>query len=705
MKSTLSPALYLLLLTLLCTCGPAQNDGEKEDGTATNHLAGEKSPYLLQHARNPVDWYPWGEEALKKATAENKLLVISVGYAACHWCHVMEHESFEDSTVAAVMNEHFVSIKVDREERPDIDDVYMNACQLTNERGCGWPLNVIALPDGKPVFAGAYFPREQWMKILTHFRESRAEDPAKMEAYAAGLTAEMARTSALTNEAAGLTLQPADLGEMTKKLLENLDRKDGGMAGAPKFPMPVLYEFLLAQNFYAQDNETTEALTLTLDKMAGGGIYDQLAGGFARYSTDAEWLVPHFEKMLYDNGQLVSLYAHAYQATGRPRYAEVVRQTIGFVESALSDANGGFYASLDADTDGEEGKTYVWTQSEINDALADDKLAAAFSAYYSVSEGGNWEHTNILHRSAEAGGLAKEFGYADVAALEEAVRGAARTLLAVRNQRSQPALDDKVLTAWNGLMITGYTDAYRALGEETYRKRALAAGNFLRSEMMRPDGRLDRNYKDGASAINAFLDDYAFFAQACIDLYQISFDERWLATARQLTDYADAHFFDPESGLYNYTSDLDAALVSGNVPVYDKAIPGGNSAMARALYQLGILTADDALKDRARRMLARVQTTLKNDGPRFQANWGRLAVELLEPTFEVAILGADAGAVRGEMSAAYHPNALYLGGAEEGDLELLTNKLVPGETTIYVCLDKVCQLPVNDAAVALRQLR
>jgi uncharacterized protein YyaL (SSP411 family) len=700
----------LALTSLLCTCGPAQNKGVRNEKIAVeagvNHLAGQKSPYLLQHARNPVDWYPWGDEALAKATNENKLLIISVGYAACHWCHVMEHESFEDSTVAAVMNEHFVSIKVDREERPDIDDVYMTACQLSNQRGCGWPLNVVALPDGRPIWAGTYFPREQWLKVLDQFQKLQTDDPAKMEEYATGLTSEIVKRNSFSpNNAAGLTLNREEINTFTKEFLADIDPRDGGTVGAPKFPMPVLYEFLLAQHFYTKNEPTLTAITLTLDKMADGGIYDHLAGGFARYSTDAQWKVPHFEKMLYDNGQLVSLYAHAYQATGKERYAEVVRQTIAFTENSLSDKNGAFYASLDADTEGEEGLTYIWTREEIGKVLADEALTDAFSDYYSVTKSGNWEEHNILYRRKDAATLAKKHGFKTVVELKEAMDAAAIKLLAVRDLRSQPGLDDKALTAWNSLMITGYADAFRALGDEAYRKRAIKSGKFLRKEMMAPDGQLNRNFKDGNSAINAFLDDYALLAQACIDLYQISFDEAWLTTATTLTDYAGVHFFDDATGLYNYTSDLDPALISGNVPVNDQVIPSGNSAMARALHQLGILTANEEMTDRSRKMMALMQPALKSNGPRFLANWARLGLELLEPTFEVAILGGDAGAMRGQMSKDYHPNALYLGGKDEGNLKLLTNKLVPGETTIYVCLEKVCQLPVNDAERAMKQLR
>jgi len=700
----------LLLLTLLCTCGPAQNKGvmgeNNKEEQALNHLAGQKSPYLLQHARNPVDWYPWSDEALAKATAENKLIVISVGYAACHWCHVMEHESFEDSTVAAVMNEHFVSIKVDREERPDVDDVYMTACQLVSQKGCGWPLNVIALPDGRPIWAGTYYPKAQWLRVLEQFQKLRTDDPAKMEEYAAGLTNALAERNDFSPVATDAsTLSREERQAITTKLLQTIDYKEGGVTGAPKFPIPILYEFLLAEHFYTKDPKTLEAVTTTLDGMAAGGIYDHLAGGFARYSTDAQWKVPHFEKMLYDNGQLLSLYAHAYEVTGYKRYAEVVRESIAFLESSLSDKNGAFYASLDADTEGEEGLTYVWTAEEIETTLADEKLAAAFNDYYSVSKGGNWEGHNILYRTQPVTALAKKHGFNTEGALEKALIGAKEKLLSVRDRRPQPGLDDKALTAWNALAITGFADAFRALGDEAYRQRAVKTGKFLRDNMLDADGRLNRNFKDGNSAINAFLDDYALLAQAYIDLYQITFDATWLTTAERLTGYANEHFFDAEKGLYNYTSDLDAALVSTNVPVNDKAIPSGNSAMARALHQLGILTANDEYTARAREMAARLRSTVSDNGPRFFANWARLHLELAEPTYEVAILGADAGAMRRQMSREYHPNALFLGGKEEGNLVLLTNKLVPGETTIYVCLEKVCQLPVNKADEALVQLR
>ncbi|MEL7159277.1 MAG: thioredoxin domain-containing protein [Bacteroidota bacterium] len=679
----------LVLMSLLGTCGRAQEHEvlrSKTLGgkTGLNHLAGQQSPYLLQHARNPVDWYPWGDEALEKAKTENKLLIISVGYAACHWCHVMEHESFEDSLVAARMNEHFVSIKVDREERPDIDDVYMTACQLTNRRGCGWPLNAIALPDGRPVWAGTYFPKDQWIKVLERFTELRLSEPGKMEEYAAGLTDELVRQNTFEpplDEAESLSREQIDAAAVM--LQAEMDFQRGGTRGSPKFPIPVLHEFLLRHHFHTGNEKSLAAVTTTLDAMAAGGIYDQLAGGFARYSTDADWLVPHFEKMLYDNAQLVSLYAHAYQLTGKERYAEVVRQTLDFIDHDLTDATGVFYASLDADTEGEEGTTYVWSLAEV------ETIAPDLVDVFGVTERGNWEGQNILTR--------KQTGLIPESAREK--------LLTARRDRPQPGLDDKALTAWNALMITGYADAYRAVGERVYRERAVRAGEFLWTNVRRADGRLDRNYKDGKSAINAFLEDYALLAQAYVDLYQITFAEKWLTRARELVAYADAHFYDETTGLYRYTSDLDAALVSGNVPVTDEVIPAGNSAMARVRHQLGVLLAEEELTAGSRTMLGLLQDKLAEAGPRFYANWASLYLELLEPTYEVAILGADAGAKRDLLSKGYLPHVLLLGGEAEGGLSLLRNKLDPEQTTIYVCLEKVCQLPVTEVEAALRQLR
>ncbi|MBB4078622.1 hypothetical protein GGR28_001235 [Lewinella aquimaris] len=673
-------------ICLLSLCGCQTNPG----GSKQNHLADERSPYLLQHAGNPVDWYPWGDEALDKAATDDKLLVVSIGYAACHWCHVMEEESFEDTTVARVMNDNYVSIKVDREERPDIDDVYMTACQLSSQGGCGWPLNVIALPDGKPIWAGTYFPREQWLKILDHFTQLKQTDPAQLDTYARELTGELARVNAFdpappTDQELSTDL----LDSLTVNLIGQIDLQWGGLREAPKFPMPIVHEYLLTQFYHSQDSTVLAAVTTTLDAMAAGGIYDQLAGGFSRYSTDVEWRVPHFEKMLYDNAQLLSLYAHTYQVTGRPRYAEVVRETADFLNTSLSDLDGGFYSSLNADTDGEEGKTYVWTRRQIDSVLQDKSVAKAFSRHYSVTEAGNWEGTNILYE--QGGGAAGAVNF----------REAKQQLLRARNARTQPDVDDKVLTAWNALAISGLCAAYAALEEPAYRDRAVRTAEFLTETALQEDNRLYRNYKDGKSGINGFLDDYALLAAAFIDLYQVTFDEKWLERAAGLVDYADAHFYDTERGFYRYTSSLDAALVSENIPIYDRVIPAGNSVMARVLFQLGTLTGDPAMSERGSTMLHGVLPDLSERGLTGFANWGRLYHDLTYPTLEVAIVGERAASIREGLARRYLPHVLFLGGEAEGTLSLLKDKLVPGDTYVYVCLDRLCLRPVQSVGAAL----
>ena len=692
----------LLVLGLLtCQSGPTH---AQDTPLPTNHLADESSPYLLQHAHNPVDWYPWKDEALQKARAEDRLLLISIGYAACHWCHVMEEESFADTTVARVMNDHYVSIKVDREERPDVDDVYMTACQLVSEGGCGWPLNVIALPDGRPLWAGTYFPRADWLKIIEQFARLYQTEPDKMRDYAARLTTGIAQSERLLPPTGEPVFGLPQLRERTATLLAQLDPTRGGGRSAPKFPLPQRYAFLLKYQHQQQDSAALAATTTALDQMARGGIYDQLAGGFARYATDADWRVPHFEKMLYDNGQLVSLYAQAYQVTKNPLYARIVRQTLDFVDRRLSAENGGFYSSLDADSEGEEGKFYVWTRSEIDAVLADPELAQLVSDFYQVTRRGNWEGSNILYPTRSSAEFARQKGLAPEDWTHRLAQ-ANQQLLAARNQRVPPRLDDKMLTAWNALMLKGYVDAYRALGDERYLRRALNNAEFISRELLRVDGRLDRNFKDGRAAINAFLDDYAFTIQAFIALYEVTFDERWLHTARRLTDYVLRHFDDPDSELLFYTSALDPPLVARKQSVADNVLPSANSTMARNLLVLGHYFYEAAYPRRAQIMLHTVWPAIaQSEDPTYYANWLALYLDLAGPLYEVAIVGPAYRQKLAELSRSYLPNALLLGGPDEGSLELLAHKLIEGETFIYVCQDKVCQLPVTDPQRALMQL-
>ncbi len=693
--------LSIVLVCLAGTTGCQTN--KKMDHKYTNRLINESSPYLLQHAHNPVDWYPWGEEAIEKAKLEGKLMLISIGYSSCHWCHVMEHESFEDTTVAAFMNEHFVNIKVDREERPDIDDVYMTACQLSSGGNCGWPLNSFALPDGKPVWAGTYFPQRKWMEVLEYFRKTNAEERDKLEAYADRLV-EGVRDHGIDSITADETLAftEEDIHRLAKQFKERVDPKMGGRQGAPKFPMPSNWEYIMHYAHRYDDAEAKELLLVTLDKMMMGGIYDQLEGGFSRYSTDANWLVPHFEKMLYDNGQLISLYAKAYAWTGKQEYIDVVNQTIDFVDTYWRDKSGGFYSSFDADSEGKEGKFYVWTQDELDELIPEGIERDLFYEYNDIRPNGNWEdEMNILQRHRSPSSLAKKYNIS-IAEFQESINKSNAKLLAKRKPRIAPGLDDKVLTSWNGLMLQGLVDAYQATGNEFYLKRAQENANFMVREMMKADYRLDRNYKNGKSTINGFLDDYSIAIQAFISLYQATFDIEWLNHAKGLTEYVLTHFDGDKSGFLYFTSDMDPPLIARRIEISDNVISSANSIMARNLYLLGELLYETSYTERAKSMFNQVWPRIKKDGqPAFYANWCQLMLAIAKPPYEVAIVGKDFKQIMAEMQKAYRPDAVYLGGADEGKLPLLEHKLSEGETLIYVCQNKACKRPTDDIKEAI----
>ena len=664
----------------------------------TNHLISESSPYLLQHAHNPVDWYPWGEEALEKARSENKLVIVSIGYAACHWCHVMEHESFEDSTVAELMNKYYVSIKVDREERPDVDQVYMDAANIMTGRG-GWPLNVITLPDGRPIFAGTYFPKDQWLKVLTGVQEFYEKTPEKAieqaEKVQDGVSqleiVTVARTSGFHRDS---------IESAYTDWLNSMDMKNGGRRANMKFPMPLSYLAMMNYAFLNQNDRGLEAVKLTMDRMAQGGIYDQLGGGFSRYSVDPQWHVPHFEKMLYDNGQLISLYAEAYKLTKDPLYKQIIDETIEFCNRELRSSEGAYFASLDADSDGEEGKYYVWTAQEVDDLLGSN--SELFKDYYDIKKNGNWEHgKNVLQvkASIEEFSRKKKLPVKEVAQIIENGR---EILFNARQKRIRPALDDKTLTSWNGLMISGLAHAYEATGNEQYRNDALKAAEFI-EETMWDDETLKRNYKNGKVTINGFIDDYAFTIRAAIDLYQITLDEKWLKFSNDLMDQAMKNFYSSDTGLFKFKSKQDTELYVAKSAVDDNVIPAGNSQMAINLYELGHFLYNEKYIKIAEEMMSTVAGRMLEQSA-FYYNWFELYSLLLSSPYEIAIVGEDFDAKRKELVTNYIPNALILGGATEGNLELLQNKLVDGKTMIYVCVDKVCQLPVSEPSHALSQV-
>ncbi|RLD67696.1 MAG: thioredoxin domain-containing protein [Bacteroidetes bacterium] len=664
----------------------------------TNQLINQSSPYLLQHAHNPVNWYPWGEEALNKAKEEDKLLLISIGYAACHWCHVMEHESFEDEKVAELMNENFICIKVDREERPDIDQIYMSAVQLMTGSG-GWPLNCIALPDGRPIYGGTYFRREQWKNVLKSLAHTYENERQKALKAADDITKGIAETDIVNLKEKPSEFLKSELKDIVEPWKKYFDTKEGGNNRAPKFPLPNSYEFLLQYYYYTKDKEALEHVVLTLNKMAAGGIYDQIAGGFARYSVDAYWKVPHFEKMLYDNGQLISLYAKAYQLTKNKEYKRIVYQTLEFIEREMSSPEGGFYSSLDADSEGEEGKFYVWEKKEIDQALGKD--AALFCDYYNVNALGNWEHKqNILLKSENIEKLVKKHKLSENALIKK-VDELNKKLLKERSKRVRPGLDDKILTSWNALMLDGYVDAYRVFNELSFLEKAKQNADFLLKYMIKDDFRLDRNFKDEKSSINAFLDDYSFSISAFINLYQATFDKKYLEIAKTLMEYAINHFFDKESGMFYYTSDVDKALISRKMEINDNVIPSSNSEMARNLFYLGKIYYNEDYIEKSRQMLFNVKKQIPRSGA-YYSNWAALLTHFIYSPNEVAIMGNNSLEIRKELDKFFLPSIIVAGSTKDSDIPLLKARYQKNSTKIYVCKDKVCKMPVERVDEALK---
>lgn len=687
---------FQFIILLSCTIRNSEDKSEK------NRLTQAGSPYLQEHADNPVDWYEWSSEALDKAKNENKPLIISIGYASCHWCHVMERESFMDTAVARIMNENFVSIKIDREERPDIDQVYLQAAQLISGNG-GWPLNAFALPDGKPFYAATYFPKEQWIALLKQVSKAYKTDNENVVRQAEALTNGVRSYDVITTAKDSTQ----DYNEnFYRDILVNaqslLDYKDGGLSGSPKFPMPVVWEFLLQSHYLTGDKKSLEMVALTLDNMAAGGIFDHLAGGFARYSTDPTWKVPHFEKMLYDNGQLMSLYAHAYQATGDSAYAHIVRKTHDFIRNELTSPEGGFYSSVNADSEGTEGKFYVWTKAEIEKTLG-QKESGLFIEYYQVTDSGNWENEkNILHRRLNEADFAKQKDLSP-AEVHEIIGNAESKLLNVRNKRIRPSVDDKILLSWNALMTKGYIDAYFAFGNPEYLEVALKNARLMEKNMIRQDGRLWRNYKDGKASTGAFLDDYALLADVFIQLYQATFDIAWLDKAKTVTLYAVAHFRDEHTGLFYYTSDESENLVARKMELADNVIPSSNSVMAKVLFLLGEYYDIDVYTRMSVIMLNQVTKDIVTSGL-YYSNWASLMGMITYQPYEVAIVGQQALEKSKQMREHYIPTAIFMGGNGE-DLPLLEDKKVKGKTMIYVCRNKTCKLPEEVVDRALKQMK
>ncbi|NND95046.1 MAG: thioredoxin domain-containing protein [Flavobacteriales bacterium] len=667
-----------------------------------NGLAGQTSPYLLQHQYNPVDWQPWSEEVFEQAKAENKLVLISVGYSACHWCHVMEHESFEDDSVAKVMNEHFISVKVDREERPDVDQVYMNAVQLMTGRG-GWPLNCFALPDGRPVYGGTYFPKEQWLDVLERLRQTWETEPQQVIEYAEKLTEGVRQSDLVELNEEEAQFSQDQLNETVENWKARMDFTEGGPNRAPKFPLPNNYQFLLRYAYLAGDEKVKEQVFLTLDKMAFGGIYDQVRGGFARYSVDGQWKVPHFEKMLYDNAQLLTLYSEGYQASRKELYRQTVYETVDWIKAEMTSKEGAFYSALDADSEGEEGKFYVWTEEELKEILGSDFDFA--KEYYNVNAKGRWEDGNyILLRDMEDKDFSSKNGLTENE-LEETKQRVKKKLLDVRADRIRPGLDDKVLTSWNGLMISGLVHAALAFDEDRFLDMAVKNADFIWSKQRRGDGGLNHSYKEGRSTINGYLEDYAFTAQAYIDLYQATVDESWLDKANDLIAYVNAHFYDDSTGMYYFTSDEDPALITRKMEVDDNVIPASNSGIAHVLHTLGTFYDNAEYVDRSLTMLNNMKARIPEYGGGY-SNWAMLMLKEVYPYYELAVMGKNPERQIREFSKEFIPNKLFMGDRDDNsNLPLLEFKYVEGETMIYVCVNKSCKLPVSQVDEAIAQVK
>ncbi|MCD6018709.1 MAG: thioredoxin [Bacteroidetes bacterium] len=663
-----------------------------------NNLIKESSPYLLQHANNPVNWYAWNDETLELAKKENKLILISIGYSACHWCHVMEHESFEDEKVAEIMNKHFINIKVDREERPDIDMVYMGAVQLMTGQG-GWPLNCFALPDGRPIYGGTYFPKQQWVNVLDNLADLYKKDPDKVYEYAVHLTNGLEQLE-IPKANAEEPFTADTLYKSVNKWRQAFDITMGGPNKAPKFPLPNNYLFLLHYSFYENDLNLKKQIDLTLTKMAWGGIYDHLDGGFARYSTDMLWKVPHFEKMLYDNAQLISLYTQAYKQTQNELYKKVVYETIHFVERELMNSEFGFYSALDADSEGIEGKYYVWQKDELQHLLGTD--FEIFSDYYCVNDVGYWEDENyILMRDTDDSVIAFKHGLM-VHELQFKIDACKKTLLNVRDQRIRPGLDNKVLASWNGLMCKALTEAYLVFDDEKFKDLALGNAEFLLTNYCRENGKILRVVNEKTS-ISGFLEDYAFVIDAFIGVYTITATESWLYKAKELADYTLQNFYDETQHTFFFTDASEEKLVVRRAEWSDNVIPASSSQMAINLRILSIYFDQSEFRKIAEKLLGSVIQEIESYGPGY-SNWAILLLQFLKPQTEVVIVGKTVNEKMQKLYKQTPPNVIFALSEKESELPLLKNRLVEGKTTFYVCKNNSCLLPTESEEEALSQI-
>ena len=687
--------LTLFLIVLFMSC--QQNTAQNEEYPFTNDLINETSPYLLQHAHNPVNWRPWNDDVFEEATKDDKLVIISIGYSSCHWCHVMEEETFEDEKVAEIMNRDFISIKVDREERPDVDQVYMTAVQLMTGNG-GWPLNVIVLPNGKPMYGGTYHTNEQWTSVLQKIHQLYKDNPQKANEYAEKVAQGIQDVNFIVPTEKTNDLSVTAINEGLSKWKSEWDLEWGGNVGREKFMLPGQLDFLLDEATIANDSTSLSFVKTTLDQMARGGIYDHVAGGFYRYSTDPKWHIPHFEKMLYDNAQLASIYAKAYTIFKKPAYKKISMETLAFLKKEMKNVDGGYFAAIDADSEGEEGKYYVWTEEELEHIIQKDY--SLFKKYYSIDSSKKMEGGKIvLYQSLEDETFIKEHQttqkhLGDLKASWKA------NLLEVRKNRVKPNIDDKIIVSWNALLINGYVDAYKAFGADEYLNEAKSIYNAI-LESAYLDDQLIHSYKKGSKRSKGFLEDYVFMANASINLYTASMDPRHLEFAQKLIKTTLIQFKDDSSDFYKFTA--DESLIAKIIKNDDGVIASPNAVLANSLFLLGHIEYNRDYMANAKAMLLAMQPYLK-DGIRSYTHWASLQLKMTYPYYEIAVVGDNADVLRNELQQKFLANTLIVASTQESNLPLFKGRYVSDGTYIYVCKDNTCKLPVENIEDALEQL-
>lgn len=664
----------------------------------TNSLINSTSPYLLQHAHNPVNWEEWGEEALQRAKDEDKPILVSIGYSSCHWCHVMEKESFEDTAVASVMNKNFINIKVDREERPDVDQIYMDAVQSMGLQG-GWPLNVFLTPDQKPFYGGTYFPKKGWTNLLVSITDAFENNREKINESAEAFTESLQKSESEKYKLEGTEhrFSSEEIDSAYSTLSAKFDSRDGGIKKSPKFPMPAVWNYLATYQHYQKDSTALNHLEFTLEKIANGGIYDHIGGGFARYSTDEEWHVPHFEKMLYDNGQLLSLYADGYKITKNEQFKEVIFETVDWMKREMLDESGGFYSALDADSEGEEGKFYVWTYEEIESIAGEDMEWIA--RYYDVRKAGNWDRKNALRVMTTKEEISEKYTLS-IEEIDSKINAFKEAALMERAQRVRPGLDNKIIAGWNGLALTGLSHSFQALQDPALFELATKNANFIKDRLIK-DGKLNR-FPD--KNMEGFMEDYAAVIQAFIVYYETSLNQEYLDLALILSKRVEEVFYDKSENLYFFTSNESDNLIARQKELFDNVIPSSNSIMAWNLVHLGTHLYDDDMADKGRSMLAQVKDLIIQESE-YLSNWAVLGMELASPFAEIVIVGPDAQTYASEINQLYLPGKIITATTEPVDKAPFEYKsMIDGKTTIYVCYNKACKLPVTSVEKALGQL-